>query len=53
MSAVKLLLNEILDFSLVTQALGTASGSNRKVKHSKMAQFNGCFVLWCHEGRSC
>ena len=37
MSALKLLLKEILDLSLVTQALAIAIGSNKKVKQTKKA----------------
>ena len=45
MSALKLLLKEILELSLATQALAIGTGSNKKVKQTKMAQFNGHFVL--------
>lgn len=45
MSALKLLLKEILELSLVTQALATTIGSNKKVKQTKKAQFNEHFVL--------
>lgn len=45
MSALKLLLKEIRELSLVTQALATATGNNKKVKQTEKAQFNEHFVL--------
>lgn len=45
MSALKLLLKEILEFSLVTHMLSIATGSSKKIKQTKMAQFNGQFVF--------
>lgn len=46
MDALKLLLDEILEFSLVTYTLISATGSNKMVKQNKMAQLSGHCVLW-------
>lgn len=45
MSALKLLLKEILKLSLVTQALAAATGNNKNVKQTQKEQYNGHFVL--------